>query len=52
MQPSTRRSLAYILGVVEGGSVGKYLGIPSMVGRIKKEVFNYVRDCICKRISS
>ena len=30
----------------------KYLGIPSLVGRSKRQVFNYLKDCVWKRLTN
>ena len=37
------------LGVFECIGTSKYLGIPSMVGRKRKTIFNYLRDGIWKK---
>ncbi|MCH79948.1 replication protein A 70 kDa dna-binding subunit [Trifolium medium] len=31
---------------------GKYLGLPSMIGRNKKSIFHYIKERIWKRVSS
>ena len=31
---------------------GKYLGLSFMIGRSKKSIFNYIKDCIWNHISS
>lgn len=33
-------------------STSKYLGLPSLVGRSKKSVFNFVREKVCKKLQS
>ncbi|XP_019186580.1 PREDICTED: uncharacterized protein LOC109181284 [Ipomoea nil] len=47
-----RQSVAQILGVTQTPNFGKYLGLPSFVGRHKKAVFAYVEDKIRQRIGS
>lgn len=32
--------------------VGKYLGLPSLIGQNKLEIFNYIKDILWKRIHS
>lgn len=49
---ANRDLLVSILGVQGRSKVGKYLGVPSFIGRNKKEVFNYVKDRIWSKISS
>lgn len=40
-----------ILGVQEMSSHRKYLGMPSMFGRARKEIFQGIRDNIWRRIN-
>ncbi|XP_074378321.1 uncharacterized protein LOC141719854 [Apium graveolens] len=47
---SERGTLAGILGVSNELQDGKYLGLPSFVGRSKKRVFGFVKDKVCKRL--
>ncbi|XP_019183730.1 PREDICTED: uncharacterized protein LOC109178648 [Ipomoea nil] len=47
-----RQSVAQILGVAQAPNFGKYLGLPSFIGRHKKAVFAYVEDKIRQRIGS
>ncbi|XP_031124165.1 uncharacterized protein LOC116026879 [Ipomoea triloba] len=47
-----RDSVAAVLGVVQAPNFGKYLGLPSFVGRNKKAVFSYIEDKIKQRIGS
>nr|KYP48455.1 hypothetical protein KK1_029830 [Cajanus cajan] len=47
----TRTSINAILGVHKCIGTGKYLGLPSMVGRNKRAVFSYVKDRIWKKIN-
>ncbi|XP_031131897.1 uncharacterized protein LOC116033284 [Ipomoea triloba] len=44
--------VASVLGVVQAPNFGKYLGLPSFIGREKKIVFSYVEDKIRSRIGS
>jgi hypothetical protein len=39
-----RSDVQNILQVTESMGSGKYLGMPSMVGRNKKAIFGYLRD--------
>ena len=32
--------------------IGKYLGLPSMIGRSKKATFNFIKDRVWKKINS
>ncbi|XP_019166552.1 PREDICTED: uncharacterized protein LOC109162294 [Ipomoea nil] len=41
-----------ILGVVQAPNFGKYLGLPSFIGRNKKAAFSYIEDKIRQRILS
>ncbi|XP_019170536.1 PREDICTED: uncharacterized protein LOC109166101 [Ipomoea nil] len=43
---------AQILGVTQAPNFGKYLGLPSFVGRNKKAAFAYIEDRIRQRIGS
>ncbi|XP_019192477.1 PREDICTED: uncharacterized protein LOC109186787 [Ipomoea nil] len=47
-----REEVADILGVVQAPNFGKYLGLPSFVGRNKRAVFYYIDDKIRQRIGS
>ncbi|XP_019188876.1 PREDICTED: uncharacterized protein LOC109183146 [Ipomoea nil] len=47
-----RQNVAQILGVAQAPNYGKYLGLPSFIGRRKKAVFAYVEDKIRQRIGS
>ncbi|XP_019184368.1 PREDICTED: uncharacterized protein LOC109179318 [Ipomoea nil] len=47
-----RQIVAQILGVAHAPNYGKYLGLPSFIGRHKKAVFAYVEDKIRQRIGS
>ncbi|XP_019179708.1 PREDICTED: uncharacterized protein LOC109174921 [Ipomoea nil] len=47
-----REEVANCLQVDQAPNFGKYLGLPSFVGRNKKTVFSYIEDKIKQRISS
>ncbi|XP_019153836.1 PREDICTED: uncharacterized protein LOC109150382 [Ipomoea nil] len=47
-----REEIASILGVVQAPNFGKYLGLPSFVGRNRRAVFSYIDDKIRQRIGS
>ncbi|CAJ2649711.1 unnamed protein product [Trifolium pratense] len=47
-----QNSITNILGVQAVLGTGKYLGLPSMVGRSKKETFNYIKDRVWRKINS
>ncbi|XP_019165702.1 PREDICTED: uncharacterized protein LOC109161665 [Ipomoea nil] len=47
-----REEIAGILGVVQAPNFGKYLGLPSFVGRNRRAVFSYIDDKIRQRIGS
>ncbi|XP_019150238.1 PREDICTED: uncharacterized protein LOC109147056 [Ipomoea nil] len=47
-----REEIASILGVVQAQNFGKYLGLPSFVGRNRREAFSYIKDKIRQRIGS
>lgn len=32
--------------------MGKYFGFPSVIGHNKKEIFQYIKDCVWKKASS
>lgn len=44
-------NIANILGVHAVLGTGKYLGLPSMIGRSKKATFNFIKDRIWKKIN-
>lgn len=43
--------LANILGVSQALNTGRYLGLPSMIGRKKTEIFSYLKDRLWRRIN-
>ena len=45
-------NIASILDLHAVLGTGKYLGLPSMIGRSKKSTFNFIKDRIWKKISS
>ena len=45
-------NIANILGVKVVLGTGKYLGLPSMIGRSKKATFNFIKDRVWKKINS
>ncbi|XP_031104893.1 uncharacterized protein LOC116009862 [Ipomoea triloba] len=47
-----RDVVASILGVLQAPNFGKYLGLPSFIGREKRAVFSYIEDKVKQRISS
>lgn len=47
-----KERIAQVLGVRQVIGTGKYLGLPSMVGRSKKATFKFVKDRIWNRINS
>lgn len=48
----SRANLSNILGVQACLGTGNYLGLPSMIGRSKKSVFNYIKDKVWRKINS
>lgn len=47
-----REEIANILNVTESNNFGKYLGLPSIIGKNKKQVFNYIIEKISNRVGS
>ncbi|XP_019179522.1 PREDICTED: uncharacterized protein LOC109174722 [Ipomoea nil] len=41
-----------ILGVTAGDTMGKYLGLPSLVGKMKKEILGFLKDRILAKVRS
>jgi hypothetical protein len=52
VSPANRNSVSNILGVQQVLGTGKYLGLPSMVGRSRKATFRFIKDRIWKKINS
>ncbi|MCH87437.1 CNGC5-like protein [Trifolium medium] len=52
MSSAAKEDLANILGVRHAIGTGPYLGLPSMIGRSKKDTFNFIKDRIWKRMNS
>lgn len=50
--PSTKDDICQMLEGVKERGIVKYLGMPFVIGRSKKEVFGYVVDVVQKRIRS
>lgn len=50
VQDHSRAAICNILGIRSVPDKGNYLGLPSVVGRNKKQVFNYVKDSLWHRI--
>jgi hypothetical protein len=49
---AAQEDLSKIMGVRHVLGTGNYLGLPSMIGRKKKNVFAFIKDRIWKRINS
>lgn len=47
-----KHSITNILGVRAVLGTGKYLGLPSMIGRSKKATFSFIKDRVWQKISS
>lgn len=41
-----------IMGIPEGSTSGKYLGLPSLIGRKKREILGFIKNKVIGRISS
>jgi hypothetical protein len=52
VSPAIQNSVTNILGVQHVLGTGKYLGLPSMVGRSRKSTFRFIKDRIWKKINS
>ncbi|GAU34899.1 hypothetical protein TSUD_144300 [Trifolium subterraneum] len=49
---AAQEDLSRIMGVRHVLGTGNYLGLPSMIGRKKKDIFAYIKDRVWKRINS
>jgi hypothetical protein len=49
---AAQEDLARIMGVRNVLGTGNYLGLPSMIGGKKKDIFAYIKDRVWKRINS
>lgn len=49
---SLKLDISNLLGVFTTIGEGKYLGLPSMVGRTKKAIFSYIKDRIWRKIQA
>ncbi|XP_073066021.1 uncharacterized protein [Primulina eburnea] len=47
-----QQTLSDIFGITKDMRAGKYLGLPSLIGKNKREIFNYIKDRLWKRIHS
>lgn len=47
-----RLQLSTVLGVHNSQNTGRYLGLPSLVGRKKREIFQYVKDRLWKKLQA
>lgn len=45
-----KEGIANILNVFDGLDIGRYLGMPSLVGRKKKAIFSFLRKKMWKRV--
>lgn len=47
-----RRAVCGILNMREGSMSGNYLGLPSLIGRNKKEILGFIKEKVVGRIKS
>ena len=47
-----KNAIAHILGVCAVLGTGKYLGLPSMIGRDRNAIFAYIKDRVWQKINS
>ncbi|XP_058756815.1 uncharacterized protein LOC131630038 [Vicia villosa] len=52
IDPVLKNLMADTLGVQQVLGTGKYLGVPSMIGRNRKATFKFIKDRIWKKINS
>lgn len=50
-RPEVRHEVAQFLQVNEASDFGKYLGLPSFIGRNKRLVFSYIEEKVSQRIT-
>lgn len=50
MQPKARADVQAVLGIQVVDKFEKYLGMPAVVGRLKYEVFSFLKDQVWDRI--
>lgn len=48
----SREVVAETLGISEGTSQGRYLGLPSLVGRKKTEILGFIKEKVVGRINN
>lgn len=46
-----RRNICSFLQIPDGQGSAKYLGLPFMIGRSKKEIFSYKHDRVWKKLN-
>jgi len=52
MSGAAQEDLSHIIGVRHVMGTGKYLGLPSMIGRDKRSIFSFIKDRIWRRINA
>lgn len=52
VQSMVRTEVVQCLGVSEGDTTGRYLGLPSLVGKRKKEILGFLKDRILAKVRS
>lgn len=52
MSPERRDEVKTILGVAANLNTGRYLGVPSFIGRGKVAIFQYVRDWLWDKLKN
>ena len=52
MDSTQQEIICSILGVQGMIDHGHYLGIPSLLGQSKRKAFDYLKDCVWKRINN
>jgi hypothetical protein len=48
--PANKTNIGQIMPMSRVDHFSKYLGMPTQMGRSKKQVFNYIQDCVWKKI--